>query len=149
MNDQVTTLGSAGYGVSQQERNRVLRNTYWLLALSLLPTVLGAWLGVATGITRSLSGGLGLIVFLGGAFGFMFAIEKTKHSAAGTPVLLGFTFFMGHDQEHAGRACKGGHDQLGAVLEAQDHADHARQHQAHEEGKAQQHGNPSEDWPHE
>ena len=35
------------------------------------------------------------IVFLGGAFGFMFAIEKTKNSAAGVPVLLGFTFFMG------------------------------------------------------
>ena len=48
MNEQVTTLGSAGYGVSQQERNRVLRNTYWLLALSLIPTVLGAWIGVAT-----------------------------------------------------------------------------------------------------
>ena len=77
------------------ERNRVLRNTYWLLALSLLPTVLGAWLGVATGITASLGGGLGLIVFLGGAFGFMYAIEKTKNSAAGVPVLLGFTFFMG------------------------------------------------------
>lgn len=30
-----------------------------------------------------------------GAFGFMFAIEKTKHSAAGVPVLLAFTFFMG------------------------------------------------------
>ena len=38
---------------------------------------------------------MGLIVFLGGAFGFMFAIEKTKNSAAGVPVLLGFTFFMG------------------------------------------------------
>jgi len=38
---------------------------------------------------------LGLIVFLGGAFGFMFAIEKTKNSATGVPVLLGFTFFMG------------------------------------------------------
>jgi modulator of FtsH protease len=35
------------------------------------------------------------MVFLGGAFGFMFAIEKTKNSAAGVPVLLGFTFFMG------------------------------------------------------
>ncbi|RGE44070.1 BAX inhibitor (BI)-1/YccA family protein [Comamonas testosteroni] len=95
MNEQVTTLGSAGYGVSQQERNRVLRNTYWLLALSLIPTVLGAWIGVATGITRSLTGGVGLIVFMVGAFGFMFAIEKTKNSAAGVPVLLGFTFFMG------------------------------------------------------
>ena len=95
MNEQVTTLGSAGYGVSQQERNRVLRNTYWLLALSLIPTVLGAWLGVATGMTRALTGGVGLIVFMVGAFGFMFAIEKTKHSAAGVPVLLAFTFFMG------------------------------------------------------
>ena len=96
MNDQVTTLGHAGsYGVSQEERHKVLRNTYWLLALSMIPTVLGAWIGVATGITRSLSGGLGLIVFLGGAFGFMYAIEKTKRSAAGVPVLLAFTFFMG------------------------------------------------------
>ena len=57
--------------------------------------MLGAWLGVATGITRALGGGLGALVFLGGAFGFIFAIEKTKNSAAGVPVLLGFTFFMG------------------------------------------------------
>ena len=97
MNDRVTTLPSAdyGYGISQEQRHKVMRNTYWLLALSLLPTVLGAWLGVATGITQSLRGGVGLIVFMGGAFGFMFAIEKTKNSAAGVPVLLGFTFFMG------------------------------------------------------
>ncbi|WP_396430202.1 Bax inhibitor-1/YccA family protein [Limnohabitans sp.] len=91
------TLNTADWGHSTDlaTRNRVLRNTYWLLALSLLPTVLGAWLGVTTGITRSLSGGMGLVVFLAGAFGFMFAIEKTKNSAAGVPVLLAFTFFMG------------------------------------------------------
>ena len=80
---------------SPQERNRVLRNTYWLLALSMLPTVLGAWIGVSTGFSRAMSPGIGLMVFLGGAFGFMYAIEKTKESAAGVPVLLGFTFFMG------------------------------------------------------
>jgi modulator of FtsH protease len=95
MNEQVTPAGY-GYALpSAQERNRVLRNTYWLLALSLIPTVLGAWLGVATGITRSMTGGLGLVVFLGGAFGFMYAIEKTKNSSAGVGVLLAFTFFMG------------------------------------------------------
>ncbi|RKJ96992.1 Bax inhibitor-1/YccA family protein [Alicycliphilus denitrificans] len=94
MNTEITSIGS-GYASSQEQRHRVLRNTYWLLALSLVPTVLGAWLGVATGITESLRGGMGLIVFLGGAFGFMFAIEKTKNSAAGVAVLLGFTFFMG------------------------------------------------------
>lgn len=93
----IRTLDTATWGLSGTlaERNRVLRNTYWLLALSLVPTVMGAWLGVATGITASLSGGFGLIVFLAGAFGFMFAIEKTKNSAAGVPVLLAFTFFMG------------------------------------------------------
>jgi modulator of FtsH protease len=96
MTDNVQTI-DRGYGhvASAQERNKVLRNTYWLLALSLVPTVLGAWIGVTTGITQSLSGGLGLVVFLGGAFGFMYAIEKTKNSAAGVPVLLAFTFFMG------------------------------------------------------
>ena len=94
MNENVQSLD---YGVvaSAEQRNKIMRNTYWLLALSMLPTVLGAWVGVASGITQSLRGGLGMVVFLGGAFGFMYAIEKTKNSAAGVPVLLGFTFFMG------------------------------------------------------
>ncbi len=82
-------------GSATRPRNAVLRNTYWLLALSMVPTVLGAWIGVSTGIARAMSPGIGLIVFLVGAFGFMFAIEKTKDSAAGVPILLGFTFFMG------------------------------------------------------
>jgi modulator of FtsH protease len=77
------------------QRNRVLRNTYWLLAISLLPTVLGAWVGVSTGITASMGGGLSFILFLAVAFGFIFAIQKTKNSAAGVWVLLAFTFFMG------------------------------------------------------
>ena len=78
-----------------RERNRVLRNTYWLLALSMVPTVLGAWIGITTGVTRTMSPGIGLVVFLVGAFGFMFAIERTKNSGAGVPILLAFTFFMG------------------------------------------------------
>ncbi|MEY3991765.1 MAG: Modulator of FtsH protease YccA [Pseudomonadota bacterium] len=92
---RITTSSTWGHSTDLASRNRVLRNTYWLLALSLVPTVLGAWLGVATGMTASLGGGFGLIVFLGGAFGFMYAIEKTKNSASGVPVLLAFTFFMG------------------------------------------------------
>ena len=87
--------GLAGGGALLAERNRVLRNTYWLLALSMVPTVLGAWIGVQTGIMQSMTGGIGIIVFLIGAFGFMFAIEKFKNSAAGVPILLAFTFFMG------------------------------------------------------
>ena len=95
MTEQSQTID---YGIvlsSPEERNRVLRNTYWLLALSMLPTVLGAWLGVETGLSKVLSGWMGLIAILVGGFGFIYAIEKTKNSAAGVPVLLGFTFFMG------------------------------------------------------
>ncbi len=95
MNQTLPTFNHSGTLSSGAERNRVLRNTYWLLALSMVPTVLGAWIGVETGIARALSPGIGLVVFLAGAFGFMFAIEKTKNSAAGVPVLLAFTFFMG------------------------------------------------------
>ncbi|MDH4052730.1 MAG: Bax inhibitor-1 family protein [Rubrivivax sp.] len=96
MSENVQTYtGFAGAGALQSQRNRVLRNTYWLLALSMVPTVLGAWIGVSTGLASMMSPGVGLVVFLAGAFGFMFAIERTKNSAAGVPVLLGFTFFMG------------------------------------------------------
>jgi modulator of FtsH protease len=92
----LSNIASTGYvDSSVQQRNKVLRNTYWLLALSMLPTVLGAWIGVSTGIVRAMSPGVGLVVFLAGSFGLMFAIEKTKNSAAGVPVLLAFTFFMG------------------------------------------------------
>lgn len=78
-------------------RNQVLRNTYWLLALSLIPTVLGAAVGLYTGINGVMgaSPGLSAIVFLVGAFGLMFAIEKNKNSSLGVVLLLAFTFFMG------------------------------------------------------
>jgi modulator of FtsH protease len=97
MNDRLQPVfaGSAGSGALVGERNRVLRNTYWLLALSLVPTVLGAWIGVSTGIVASLGVGMSAIVFLVGAFGLMFAIEKYKNSGVGVALLLGFTFFMG------------------------------------------------------
>ncbi|MFC7434336.1 Bax inhibitor-1 family protein [Hydrogenophaga bisanensis] len=97
MNQQPLQTGTFGHTTTglAYERQKVMRNTYWLLALSLLPTALGAWVGLRTGITAGLTGGIGLVVFLGGAFGFMFAIEKFKNSAAGVPILLAFTFFMG------------------------------------------------------
>ena len=84
--------GSAAAG----DRQRVLRNTYALLALSMLPTVLGAWLGVVMGFSFFAgSPFIGLMVFMGVAFGFFFAIEKFKNSGLGVVLLLGFTFFMG------------------------------------------------------
>lgn len=78
-------------------RNRVLRNTYWLLALSLIPTVLGAAVGMYTGLNQVMaaSPGMTAIIFLAGAFGLMFAVEKNKDNALGVGLLLLFTFFMG------------------------------------------------------
>lgn len=77
-------------------QNRVLRNTYMLLALSMVPTVFGALAGVKLGF--SLFAGspmLSFVLFLGIAWGFMYGIERTKDSGMGVALLLGFTFFMG------------------------------------------------------
>ena len=96
MTDRFTTLGTSfGYAISTGQRNKVLRNTYGLLALGLIPAVLGAWVGVASGIGQIFRGGFGMILFMAIAFGLIYGIEKTKNSAAGVPMLLGFTFFMG------------------------------------------------------
>jgi modulator of FtsH protease len=87
---------SAGMADMLAVRHRVLRNTYWLLALSMIPTVLGAWLGVQFKFAFfSGSPMIGFMLFMAIAFGFIYAIEKTKDSALGVAVLLGFTFFMG------------------------------------------------------
>jgi modulator of FtsH protease len=81
-------------GGSQAVRHNVLRNTYWLLALSMVPTVLGAFIGVAFHVPM-LGGGLGALLFLAIAFGFIWGIERNKDSGLGVALLLGFTFFMG------------------------------------------------------
>ena len=95
MQPQFQMTGQATQEVSQQQ-NKVLRNTYMLLALSMVPTVAGALLGVQTGF--SLFAGspmVSFLVFLAIAFGFMWGIERTKNSGMGVVLLLGFTFFMG------------------------------------------------------
>ncbi len=85
-----------GGSLGAAEQQRVLRNTYALLALSMVPTVLGAWLGVSTGFSFFAGSPLiGFVVFMALSFGFFFAIEKYKNSGVGVLLLLGFTFFMG------------------------------------------------------
>jgi modulator of FtsH protease len=79
-----------------QGQNRVLRNTYGLLALSMIPTIAGAMLGVQLNFSF-LAGNpfMAFMLFLGIAWGFMYGIERTKDSGLGVALLLGFTFFMG------------------------------------------------------
>ena len=91
MNNMQNTYDLAGSRRSVQ--HNVLRNTYWLLALSMVPTVFGAVLGVS--LHLPLGGGLMALLFLAIAFGFIWGIEKNKDSGLGVALLLGFTFFMG------------------------------------------------------
>jgi modulator of FtsH protease len=80
-------------GALAAERNQVLRNTYFLLALTMLPTAAGALLGMS--LNFRMSGFMGFAILMVVAYGAMYAIEKTKHSSAGVFLLLGFTGFMG------------------------------------------------------
>ncbi len=75
--------------------NRVLRNAYLLLSLTMLPTIAGAFLGAAFPIFAYL-GNLSFVVFLGGMIGFQMIVMRNRHSIAGIGWLLGFTAFMGY-----------------------------------------------------
>lgn len=77
-------------------QNRVLKNTYWLLALSLLPTMIGAVIGVQMNFAfMQGSPIMSLLILMAGMYGMMYLIEKNRNSAAGVFLLLGFTLFMG------------------------------------------------------
>jgi modulator of FtsH protease len=93
------TWGQAPTDIIQGEslqQHRVLRNTYFLLALTMIPTVLGALVGVQVGFSFFAgSPVISFLLFLAIAWGFMWGIEKNKNSGLGVALLLGFTFFMG------------------------------------------------------
>ena len=90
-------ISRAGQISTVETRNKVLRNTYLLLAISMIPTVFGAWLGIATGISAAMGArpGASFMLFMIVAFGLMFAIQRFRNSGVGVALLLGFTFFMG------------------------------------------------------
>jgi modulator of FtsH protease len=88
-----TQVGSEQLVVQQQ---RVLRNTYLLLALSLIPTGIGALIGVNLnfGFMRA-SPIISSIVLLAVIYGMFFAIEKNRDSGLGVALLLALTLFLG------------------------------------------------------
>jgi modulator of FtsH protease len=96
MQPELQSMTPSPAGSLAVTQNRVLRNTYMLLALTMVPTLLGSWLGVTfqLGFMKT-NPIISVVVFFAVAFGFFFAIEKFKNSALGVGLLLGFTFFMG------------------------------------------------------
>jgi len=91
-----------GYPISAQgavltdSRHKVLRNTYLMLALTLVPTAIGAAIGVNLqfGFLRA-NPVISAIAMLAIFYGWIFAIERNKDSALGVGLLMGFTLFMG------------------------------------------------------
>lgn len=77
-------------------QNRVLRNTYALLGVSMIPTVIGAIIGTNLSFAfMRASPIISVLLLLAVVYGLMFAIEKNKDSSLGVYLLLTFTFFMG------------------------------------------------------
>lgn len=77
-------------------RNKVLRNTYGLLGLSMIPTVMGAIVGTHMSFAF-LAGSplMGTLLIMAVVYGLMFIIEKNRYSSTGVFLMLGFTFLMG------------------------------------------------------
>lgn len=88
---------SAGAQDIAAQQNRVLRNTYLLLAISLIPTVIGAAVGtnfINFSFLRA-SPIMGAIIIMAVFYGWIFMIEKNRNSVLGVGLLLGFTAFLG------------------------------------------------------
>jgi modulator of FtsH protease len=77
------------------EAQKVLRNTYLLLALTMVPTIGGAWLGMATASIITGSPIISFFVMLAAVIGLQFGIAHFRNSAIGIALLLLMTGLLG------------------------------------------------------
>ena len=79
------------------EPNQVLRNTYWLLALSMLPTIAGAYTGMAINFAAfyKASPVMAPLLMLGAMIGSLFVVAALRNSGWGVAAVFGFTFISG------------------------------------------------------
>jgi modulator of FtsH protease len=76
--------------------NKVLRNTYALLGVSLFPTVIGALLGMNMSFAMAQTSPIMfMLLTLVGIFGMFFLIQRNRNSSLGVVFLLGLTFLLG------------------------------------------------------
>jgi FtsH-binding integral membrane protein len=90
-------LARTGETAIVQDQNRVLRNTYWLLALSMLPTIAGAWAGMQFNFIKLFAAApvMTPLLMFGLMLGSLFVVTRLRNSAWGVPALFGFTFIAG------------------------------------------------------
>jgi modulator of FtsH protease len=78
------------------EQNKVLRNTYMMLALTMIPTVIGAFVGMSMSFAfMAQSPIMSSLLMFGAMIGMMFAVTALRNSVWGVVALLGFTFVAG------------------------------------------------------
>jgi modulator of FtsH protease len=83
-------------GAIATTKNKVLRNTYMMLALTMIPTVIGAFIGMATNFSFMAQHPIvfSLLMFAV-MMGLMFGVSALRNSVWGIVALLGFTFVAG------------------------------------------------------
>ena len=91
---QTSNTGLGGVAIAP-EAQKVLRNTYLLLALTMVPTVVGAWIGMATASVITASPILSFFVMLGAIIGLQFGIAHFRNSVIGIGLLLLMTGLLG------------------------------------------------------
>ncbi len=91
---QTTNTGYGSVAIAP-ESQKVLRNTYLLLALTMVPTVAGAWLGMASASIITGSPILSFFVMLGAIIGLQFGIARFRNSVIGIGLLLLMTGLLG------------------------------------------------------
>jgi modulator of FtsH protease len=86
-----------GFDTTSVDRQRVLRNTYWLLAISLLPTIAGAWLGMQLNFIALFKAApvMTPLLMFAAMLGSLFVVTRLRNSAWGVAALLAFTFVAG------------------------------------------------------
>jgi FtsH-binding integral membrane protein len=78
------------------EQNKVLRNTYMMLAMTMIPTVIGALVGTSMNFSfMAASPIMSSLLMFGAMMGLMFAVTALRNSVWGIVALLGFTFVAG------------------------------------------------------
>lgn len=83
-------------GTPATEQNKVLRNTYMMLALTMVPTVIGAFVGMSMNFSfMAESPIMSSLLMFGAMMGMLFAVSALRNSVWGIAALLGFTFVAG------------------------------------------------------
>jgi modulator of FtsH protease len=77
-------------------QNKVLRNTYMMLSLTMIPTVIGAWFGISMNFALMAQHPvLSMIGMLAVMFGLFMGISANRNNSLGVILLLAVTFFFG------------------------------------------------------